>query len=139
MADVGLVLVDTSVWVRFLRVAHSLEAQVLDTLLVAGPVATCPPIRAEVISSASTKRECDRLLGVFDALVMLEPPPRVWELIAEYRFALARRGIHASLVDLFIAVTAHTHRVALWTLDDDFTHIVEVLPFNRFHPRSTVK
>lgn len=136
MADTSLVLVDTSVWVRFLRVAHSLEAQVLDTLLAVGPVATCPPIRAEVVSGASTRQECDRLRGLFDALLMLELPPRVWELSAEHRFALARKGMQASLIDLLIAVTAEAHHVALWTLDEDFTHMTEVLPIHRFHPHA---
>ena len=91
MADPALVLVDTSVWVRFFRVANSPEASTLDTLLGVAPVATCPPIRAEVISGAPTLREFHRLRKLFDALIHLEPPAEVWWRLEEHRFALARR------------------------------------------------
>lgn len=134
MADTGLVLVDTSVWVRFFRVTESLEAAMLDALLKAGPVATCPPIRAEVVSGAPTKREYERLRRLFNALVHLEFPAGVWHLIEESRFTLARHGVQASLVDLLIAATAQAHRVALWTLDEDFARIASVLPLSRFYP-----
>jgi predicted nucleic acid-binding protein len=136
VADADLVLVDTSVWVKFFREATSLESQVLDMLLAAGPVATCPPIRTEAISGAPTKREYERLRQLFDALTNLELPTGVWRTVEESRFELARYGIQASVVDLLIAVTAHAHHAALWTLDEDFTRIAKVVPMARFHPRA---
>ena len=137
MADADLVLVDTSVWVRFFREATSLESRVLDGLLAVGPVATCPPIRTETISGAPTKREYERLRQLFDALTNLELPAGVWRTVEASRFGLARQGIQASVVDVLIAVTAHAHRAALWTLDEDFTRIANVVPLTRFHPQAT--
>lgn len=129
----NLVLVDTSVWVRFFRVADSPEAQTLDALLAAGPVATCPPIRAEVVSGAKNRREFDRLSDLFDALVNLEPPVEIWRKIEGHRFELAKRGYQASLIDLMIALTAYAHDVVLWSVDDDFTRIASIIPLTRFH------
>jgi len=61
MSDLHLVLVDTSVWVRFFRAEGSTNVQALDQLLSLAAVATCGPIRAEVISGAKTRREFQRL------------------------------------------------------------------------------
>lgn len=136
MADADLVLVDTPVWVKFFREATSLESRVLDLLLSAGPVATCPPIRTDTLSGAPTRRADERLRQLFDALAHLELPAGVWRTVEESRCELARQGIQASVVDVLIAATAHAHRVALWTLDEDFTRIANVLPVTRFHPRA---
>ena len=127
-------LVDTSVWIKFFRAPHSLEAQVLDVLLSAGPVATCAPIRAEVVSGAQTRREFDRLRELFDGLIDLEPPDDLWPRIEERRFELAKRGEATSLIDLTIVLTAHAHHAALWTLDRDFSRMTTVIPVTTFHP-----
>lgn len=132
MSDPGLVLVDTSAWIQFFRHAQSSEAKILDELLAAGSVATCAPIRAEVISGAPTKQEFQRLRKLFGVLTFLEPPPEVRDHIEEHRFHLARNGMQVSLVDLWIAATADAHHVRLWTLDKDFTRIKTVIPI-RFY------
>ena len=132
MADLELVLVDSSVWIRFFRVEGSAEARVLDTLLALGPVATCAPIRAEVVSGARTTREFNQLRGLFAALVDLDPPRGTWHRIEEHRFTLARRGYQASIIDVMIALTAEAHHAALWTLDKDFIRLSTVIPFDAF-------
>lgn len=134
MPDLHLVLVDTSVWVRFFRAEGSANIQALDQLLSLAAVATCGPIRAEVISGAKTRREFQRLRDLFTAVRDLPPPDGIWNEIEAHRFALARRGYQASLVDLWIALTAHAHGVALWILDEDFQHIAAVVPFKRYIP-----
>lgn len=136
MVESALVLVDTSVWIRFFRVATSPEAVVLDTLLAVGPVATCAPIRAEVVSGAPTTAQFQRLRTLFGALIQLDPPPDLWPTLEEHRFTLARRGYQASLVDLMIALTASLHHVPLWTLDEDFKPIATVMPLRWYHPHA---
>jgi len=132
--DTGLVLVDTSVWVQFFRLPASPEAGLLDELLATVSVATCAPIRAEVVSGAPTSRDFRQLRDLFGALVDLALPADLWDRLETYRFALARRGDQTSLVDLMIALTAQAHRVSLWTLDADFTRISSVVPFRVYHP-----
>lgn len=134
MADSSAILIDTSVWIRFFRSAGSPEAMVIDTVLSMGVAATCAPIRVEVLSGAPNRREFDRLRDLFAGLVDLELPQDAWTRMEEHRFALARRGHHASLVDLLIALTAQARHTALWTLDEDFQHIAAVIPVARYHP-----
>lgn len=131
-ARAELVLVDTSVWIRFFRHPNSAEAMALDELLSVAAVATCAPIRAEVISGAPTLRAFRQLQDRFGALVDLELPHDVWQRLEEQRFTLARRGYQASLVDLMIALTAHAHHAALWTLDEDFQRIAAVVPVHSY-------
>ena len=133
MANTALVLVDTSVWIQFFRTPNSREAKTLDELLLLGAVAVCEPIRAEVISGSPNKQEFQRLRKLFEALVFLAPPNDIWTRIEEHRFALARHGIQSALIDLWIALTAQFHQVALWTLDEDFPHITSVIPISLYH------
>lgn len=134
MAQPEGVLVDTSVWVRFFRFAHTVEGLHLDGLLQAKAVRTCAPIQTEVLSGTRTQRERLRLRELFKAIPSLETPLDLWERVEETRFTLARKGFQTSLIDLMIACTAGTHRVPLWTLDGDFLAIREALWFPRYLP-----
>ena len=128
------VLADASVWIRFFRAAESREAAHLDGLLQARAVKTCAPVRVEVVSGARTERERLSLRELFKAIPSLDLPADLWERIEEARFALARKGIQAALVDLMIASVAEHEGAALWTLDDDFSPIRSVIPFPRYIP-----
>lgn len=132
MKEAGLLVVDTSVWIHFFRNADSPETNALDELLSAGLVAICSPIRTEVISGAPTKHEFQRLRKLFEALILLEPPEDIWIQIEEHRFNLARKGIQASLVDLWIALTVRFHHTALWTLDNDFYRLTPIIPLSLY-------
>ena len=131
---VSLVLVDSSVWIQFFRAAQSSEAVALDALLAAGPVATCAPIRTEVVSGARTLAQFHQLRTFFAALVQLALPDDAWAQIEDARFTLARRGQQASLVDLLIAVTAHSHRVDLWTVDESLKRMASHLHMRLYQP-----
>jgi predicted nucleic acid-binding protein len=128
------VLVDTSVWVDYLRNGRSKEAEILDQMLCAGLVVTCEPVKAEIISGAPTKSEFERLRVLLGSLLSLNVSLDVWESIAEHRFVLARKGIQASLIDLWIVAAAREHALAIWTLDQDFHRMNKVIPFEIFHP-----
>lgn len=134
MPESSGILVDTSVWVRFFRSAQNREAVHLDGLLQAQGVKTCAPIRAEVLSGARTERERIRLRELFRAVPCLDLPGDIWELIEEARFTLARKGIQATLIDLMIASVSEQGAAPLWTLDEDFSHIQNAIPFSRYIP-----
>ncbi len=126
------ILVDSSVWIQFFRSQNSPEAKSLDELLSIGKIATCAPIRCEVVSGTMNKQGFHQLRNLFEALIFLEPPENIWIQIEESRFALARQGVQVLLIDLWIALTALYHRVTLWTVDKDFNHIRAVIPFKLY-------
>jgi predicted nucleic acid-binding protein len=115
------------VWVDFLRGEAKAVAR-LDPLLADGAVAVTGPIRAEVLSGSSSSAQYERLRQLFDGLVAVPDPHALWERVAEYRFALARGGFQAEIVDLAIAVAAFAGGLRLLTRDRDFQRIRTVVP-----------
>lgn len=120
-------VVDTSAWIDFLRGEAKAVARV-DPLLYDGVIAVTGPIRAEVLSGSISSGQYEQLRQLFDGLVGIPDPPAIWERVAEYRFALARSGFQADIVDLAIAVTVFASGLRLLTRDRDFQRIRTVVP-----------
>jgi predicted nucleic acid-binding protein len=124
---VNVSVVDTSAWIDFLRGEAKAVSRV-DPLLADGAVAVTGPIRAEVLSGSTSNMQYERLRQLFDGLVEIPDPPAIWDRVAEYRFALARGGFQAEVVDLAIAVTVLASGLRLLTRDRDFQRIRTVVP-----------
>jgi predicted nucleic acid-binding protein len=124
---VSLAVVDTSAWISFFR-GDAAAIRRIDPLLAAGSVAVTGPILAEVLSGVGSRAEFDRLRDLLNGLDRLVDPPDLWERIGEARFALARKGHQASLVDLSIALACLDGGHTLVTRDGDFRAIARVLP-----------
>ena len=124
-----MVLIDTSAWVSFFH-GDPAAVERIDPLLAEGAAAVCGPTFAEVVSGATSGREMRRLALLLRALAWVEPDADAWNRIAEARFALARAGIAASLVDLLIALTAFESGASLLTRDHDFSRITAVVPLS---------
>lgn len=93
-----------------------------------GDIGLCGPVLAEVLSGAPTYAEGKRLERLLEALDWLALPLEVWRRAADVRFALARRGTQAALIDLLIALAAVEGDATLLTRDRDFERIGEVVP-----------
>jgi predicted nucleic acid-binding protein len=124
---VSFCVVDTSVWVDFFR-GNAAAVTRVDGLLADGAVAFTGPIRAEVLSGAHSSAHYERLRNLFGGLVAVPDPAALWERVAEYRFALARGGFQAEIVDLTIAVATVARGFRLLTRDRDFERIRTVIP-----------
>ncbi len=122
-------LVDTSVWVSFLRGIPAAK-KALDLLLVDDRVAIAGPIFAEILSGARSRPEFDRLRALLDSLPWLSLPGQAWERTADVRFSLARLGHQAAFADVLIALSAFHSGHRLLTRDQDFSTIRTVLPFD---------
>ena len=116
------VLVDSSAWIDFFR-GRPDAVRRIDRLLADDRAATTSIITAEVTSGARTRATFDELTARFSALSTLPEPMQVWRRVAELRFALARQGFHAHLIDLGIALAAADAGHRLLTRDRDFTAI----------------
>jgi predicted nucleic acid-binding protein len=123
------VLVDTSGWIAFFRGDRDAVNRI-DPLLRSGEAALSGPVYAELLSGARTRSAFEVLRSLLGSLEWLEEPAVAWDRVAEARFALARQGVQASLVDLLIAVTAAEAGAALLTRDRDFGRIARVLPLD---------
>jgi hypothetical protein len=120
-------LVDSSVWIDFFRGTRDVVRRV-NAALERDRVAVCGPIVAEVLSGTRTRADFARVKASFEGLALLPDPPDPWPRVAEARFALARRGTQAALVDVLIALTAAEANHVLLTGDSDFRRIAAVVP-----------
>jgi predicted nucleic acid-binding protein len=122
-------LVDTSAWVDFFageRIAVSRVGELLEE----GGAVICGPVAAELLSGARTSREFAALKELADGLEAVADPDRIWARVRDYRFALARGGFLAGLIDLVIAATALDAGLPLLTRDRDFERIRTVVPID---------
>ena len=102
----------------------------IDGLLLRGEAALSGPVYSELISGARTRSAFEDLRTLLGSLEWLAEPAAAWDRVAEARFALARQGIQASLVDLLIAVTAAEDGASLLTRDRDFERISRIVPLD---------
>src|SRR5437660_10828230 len=102
-------LVDSSVWIDFLRTGRSPETDALEKLARAGQVCISDIIRVELLSGARNEPEYRALEDRLANLSPLEMPQGFWNQVAWTRFRLARHGLQASVPDVAIAVVAHDY------------------------------
>jgi predicted nucleic acid-binding protein len=127
MAPMMLYLADTSAWHRSARpeIAAAWERRLGDDSL-----ATCSQIRLEILYSARSADDYDRLAAELAALHQLPCGAAQLERALESQRSLARRGgLHhrsVKIPDLIIAATAESAGAILWHYDEDYDRIAEI-------------
>jgi predicted nucleic acid-binding protein len=120
-------IIDSSAWMDFLR-GRADAVRRVDRLLADDRAAVTGPISAEVLSGARTSAEYGLLKWLLQGIEWAREPDALWPRVAEHRFALARRGFDAGLIDLTIALSAFDGGYRLLTRDRDFERIRTVIP-----------
>ncbi len=120
-------LVDSSAWMDFLD-GNREACRRVDLLLAEDRAAITGPICAELLSGARSTAEYGELKELLDGIEWAPEPEGLWIRVSEHRFALARRGFAAGLIDLTIALSAFDGGYRLLTRDRDFQRIRTVIP-----------
>jgi predicted nucleic acid-binding protein len=118
-----LVLVDTSIWLQFLRVPSSSEGLTLARLMNEGVVATTGIIFAEVLVGSRSRQHFDRLADPLRRMHFLETTREVWERVADLAFTLKVRGASIRLPDIIIGAVALEYGCRLFARNSDFQRI----------------
>jgi predicted nucleic acid-binding protein len=125
-------LVDSSVWIAYLRGENLIEVELLaEALELADPVWVAPPILQEVLQGADSPdrfRRWDRVLG--ELPMIIAPDARDAARSAAHLYARCRwAGVTPrSANDCLIATLAILGGMPLLHLDRDFTLIAGVEP-----------
>lgn len=115
-----MILVDTSAWIEFLRDTGSAACVRVDELL-ADEIATCHPVRMEVLSGARDEGHLRDLRGLLSRATTVETLPTDYEdAAALYRTCRRRGETVRRLIDCLIAAHAIRARIALVHADADF-------------------
>jgi hypothetical protein len=120
-----VILIDTSAWVEFLRATNTSADQSVQGAL-AGEIATCDPVRMELLAGARSDRNLGDLRGLLSRAVHLSTHPSDYDEAALlYRRARASGLTVQRLVDCLIAAIAIRHDVPVLHADRDFTALAE--------------
>ena len=118
-----MILIDTSAWVEFLRDTGSSVCERVDELL-AEEVATCDPVRMEVLAGARDERHLHRLRRLLARATVLPTGPANYDQAASiYRHCRREGETVRKLIVCLIAAVALSADVAVLHRDADFETI----------------
>lgn len=128
-----MILVDTSVWIEWLRSADGRPARLLDRLLDEEDLALAPVVLQELLQGARGPRELAALRAHFAALPVLPASATTYaEAGALYARCRWRGFTPRSPHDCLIAQIAIEHKVPLLHDDRDFVAIRRIEPRLKF-------
>ncbi len=115
-----MILIDTSAWVEFLRDTGSPACEGVDRLL-GGEIATCHPVRMEVLAGARDLRHLQQLRGLLGRATIVPTLPSDFEdAAALYRLCRQQGRTVRRLLDCLIAAHAIRAQIPLLHADSDF-------------------
>lgn len=115
-----MILVDTSAWIEFLRDTGTAVADEVDRLL-AEDIATCDPVRMEVLAGARDEAHLRQLRGLLARATVLGTGPTDYEAAAALYRVCRRRGETVRRpVDCLVAAVAIREDVVVLHADSDF-------------------
>lgn len=117
----GQFLVDSSIWVRYLRSRESEELKAaVQEALARGEVTTCWAVNTELLIGARDEAGLERLLDALRGVPDVPITPVVWEEAARLGHRLRKQGLLMPLPDLLIAQCAIDGDLVLWHADEHF-------------------
>ena len=115
-----MILVDTSAWVEFLRDTGSPVCARVDDLL-GDDLATCEPVRMEVLAGARDESHLDDLRRLLARTSTVPTLPQDYDAAAALFRTCRRRGETVRrLIDCLIAAIAIRAGIAILHVDADF-------------------
>ncbi len=124
-----MMLVDTSIWVQWLRGWDTPQTRMLDTLLDEGNAYLAPVILQELMQGARNESSAHRLRTEFGALPLLKPSVQTHWAAGELYARCRWRGITIrSPHDCLIAALAIEYKTVLLQDDEDFTRLASLSP-----------
>jgi predicted nucleic acid-binding protein len=114
MIDLLLILIDTSIWVPYLRRnPNPALVRTVQGWLTADQASTTPIVQIELLQAARDEVEFDRLSATLDALHLLMTDDGTWRAAAHNAFTLRRAGVIVPTTDILIATLAQQHGAQL--------------------------
>lgn len=120
-------LVDTSVWVEFLRGEKTAIKKRLEKLLDDNRATVSGIILAELLTGIGNEEEQSFLEECFLGLPFLEADREIFKKAGKMGAALRKKGITMPISDLLIAALAKTHTLTVLTLDNHFLTLARPL------------
>lgn len=118
-----MVLIDSSVWIEFLRRPEESIGLALYSLLSEDHAGIVGIVIAEVLQGARSQGDYDKLRRGLHAARYVEMDRAAWERAGRLAMDTKLAGTPVTLTDLAIAATALEGKHELFTLDSDFNNV----------------
>jgi len=120
------ILLDTSAWIAYFRRAGWTELKTaVQRALRDGQVATCWPVRTELLVGARDEHDFARLDRLLSGLPQVRLTDSLWREAASLGHRLRAAGVSVPLPDLLISQAALTADAELWHIDQHYERIRE--------------
>lgn len=113
-------LVDTTIWVKYLRGLDEILKEKLTALVSEERVFTSEVIIMEILRGAKSDRDYKMLYNDFLALPQLGTNREVWDTAWKTSYKLRKNGVNIPLIDILIAATAIHYKCPLMHSDKHF-------------------
>ena len=129
------VLVDTCIWSLVLRRNQTIPNEYRDQLsqlIEENRVKIIGSIRQEILSGIREAPQFQRLkqhLAAFPDLLLQSAD---YEKAAEFSNIARQQGIQGSAIDYLICAVSHSHHLAIYTTDLDFSNYAKCLPIKLY-------
>jgi len=118
-----VILIDSSAWIEFLRDTGSPICQRVD-LLLGTEIATCEPVRLEILAGARDEQQLHELRGLLARATLVTTEPSDYEEASAIYRACRRNGdTPRKLLDCLIAAIAIRADFSVLHADSDFDAI----------------
>lgn len=124
MAVIAAYLIDKS---AYTRLGHDTVRKILEPLVSNNDIAVCPMVEMELLYSARSTRDYDRVAADLAGFPSVEMDAGTWSLALDLQQRLSRRGQHRRAIpDLLISAAALQHQLTVLHYDKDFELIADV-------------
>ena len=125
-----MILVDSSAWIDFLRDTGSPACERVDALLTSD-IATCDPVRMEILAGARDDRHLIDLRRLLARATLLRTGPDDYEQAAALHRTCRRSGDTVrKLIDCLIAAVAIREQIPVLHADADFEVLARHSPLH---------
>lgn len=117
------ILIDSSVWIEFLRGQNSSTIQKINALQGENLICICGMILSEVLCGIKNRSERANVYLNIKAFNFLNEDERIWKEAADIFIETRAKGIKIPLSDCIIAAVARNNGLKIYSFDGHFEAI----------------
>lgn len=121
-------IVDTSIWIEYFKNRPEV-VKIIEDGLMNNRIFIIGPSISELLQGVKSEEEYDKLVNCIEAVPYLQADVTDWKKAGSISFQLRKKGITIPLTDVIISAVAVNNEAEVYTLDQHFAQIPEVVVF----------
>lgn len=114
------VLIDTSIWIAFLKENNQAFSEKVDRILTEAEIFVPKVVMAELIQGAKSEKEISVIGEFINAFRIIDQTQNTWMEAGRLSNSMKKKGTTIHLMDCYIAVQAIENHCRVFSLDEHF-------------------